>query len=268
MTIKLTPRDDSLEVRTPYSAAFVQDLKAQIPAPERRWNPDRRVWLVASMRGRKVADLIKKHFGISLLAPHASRSEKETQLLKVLYIGRCKDRGTDERSAFGYCDGSWSVVLPEPVLKRWFWAVDAPGEKPTLYATLGVGRDATPRQIKKAYRRMARQWHPDVCDEPDAREQFLSIKDAYDLLSDHGKRARYDAGLALEATLSQDSKPSAKMGYRAPLRCGWILAEGKEVVGRFVVARILQWEDIKDEHGRVMVASWPRGGDDFEVKWA
>ena len=64
-----------------------------------------------------------------------------------------------------------------------------------LYQRLGVKRGATEAEIKKAYRSLAKQLHPDRnTDNPKAAERFSSITNAYDLLSDKDKRARYDRG--------------------------------------------------------------------------
>ncbi|MDI6909774.1 molecular chaperone DnaJ [Nocardioides sp.] len=63
-----------------------------------------------------------------------------------------------------------------------------------LYELLGVGRDADADAIKKAYRRLARQYHPDVNPDPDAQERFKEISLAYEVLSDPQKRAHYDRG--------------------------------------------------------------------------
>ncbi|KAM3269027.1 chaperone protein DnaJ [Capsicum chacoense] len=60
------------------------------------------------------------------------------------------------------------------------------------YSTLGVPKSANSKEIKSAYRRLARQYHPDVNKEPDAPEKFKEIKDAYEVLSDDKKRALYD----------------------------------------------------------------------------
>ena len=62
-----------------------------------------------------------------------------------------------------------------------------------LYEILGVRRDATPNEIKAAYRRLARELHPDVNGDPADQERFKEITGAYEILSDPSKRQRYDA---------------------------------------------------------------------------
>ena len=61
-----------------------------------------------------------------------------------------------------------------------------------LYDLLGVARTASPDDIKKAYRKLARQYHPDVNKDPSAADMFKEINGAYEVLSDDDKRARYD----------------------------------------------------------------------------
>lgn len=60
------------------------------------------------------------------------------------------------------------------------------------YEVLGVGRNATPEQIKKSYRKLARKYHPDVSKESDAEEKMRSINIAYDILGDAEKKKEYD----------------------------------------------------------------------------
>src|SRR5580692_240629 len=62
------------------------------------------------------------------------------------------------------------------------------------YGVLGVSRDAQPEDIKKAYRRLARELHPDVNPDPQTQERFKEITQAYEVLSDPEKRQMFDLG--------------------------------------------------------------------------
>lgn len=62
----------------------------------------------------------------------------------------------------------------------------------SLYTTLEVAPGASEAEIKKAYRKLARQYHPDVNKDPKAEEKFKEINAAYEVLSDKEKRAKYD----------------------------------------------------------------------------
>ncbi len=61
-----------------------------------------------------------------------------------------------------------------------------------LYDILGLGHDASADEVRKAYRKLARELHPDVSDDPATEERFKEITGAYEILSDPEKRARYD----------------------------------------------------------------------------
>ena len=60
------------------------------------------------------------------------------------------------------------------------------------YEILGVKRDASANEIKSAYRKLARKFHPDVNKTKEAEEKFKDINEAYEVLSDKNKRQRYD----------------------------------------------------------------------------
>jgi curved DNA-binding protein len=74
------------------------------------------------------------------------------------------------------------------------------------YQILGVSRDAPEEAIKKAYRRLARKYHPDVSKESGAEEQFKEVSEAYEVLRDAEKRAAYDQ-LGRNWQAGQDFRP-------------------------------------------------------------
>lgn len=74
------------------------------------------------------------------------------------------------------------------------------------YRTLGVDRNASAADIKKAYRRLARKYHPDVSKEPDAEKRFKEVAEAYEVLKDPEKRKLYDQ-LGSDWRAGQDFRP-------------------------------------------------------------
>ncbi|MDE0064252.1 MAG: DnaJ domain-containing protein [Gammaproteobacteria bacterium] len=74
------------------------------------------------------------------------------------------------------------------------------------YSTLCVERDASPEDIKRSYRRLARKYHPDVSTEPEAEERFKEVQEAYEVLKDPEKRDAYDR-FGADWQAGQDFRP-------------------------------------------------------------
>ena len=94
--------------------------------------------------------------------------------------------------------------------------------EPDPYRLLGVAHDAPEREIRRAYRRLARQQHPDLNPRPDGPERFAALTRAYELLTDPIARARYDARTSRAAsarpTVNRDaSRAVAPTARRATL---------------------------------------------------
>jgi curved DNA-binding protein len=87
------------------------------------------------------------------------------------------------------------------------------------YKTLGVTRDATPDMIKRAYRKLARKYHPDVSKEQDAEAQFKLVAEAYEVLRDPEKRTAYDQ-LGNNWKAGQDFQPPPDWDGNANFRGG------------------------------------------------
>jgi hypothetical protein len=278
-------KDGTLAFRSPYDPGLIAALKAKVPYSDRKpiYNGKKfQYWAIAPQHAQLLADLAEQYLGSRPQVPQVQTVVTSTvQLLQVKYIGAAKERQGGQKTASGWYNGGWTVIFPEAVLKEWF-AIDPdkPEQQSTLYAVLGVAQAVSAKALQSAYRAAARQWHPDVCKEPGAADQFRRIDEAYQVLSNPLKRRKYDAGLQLAASV-QKVPPRAPDGtlyhfnvikryaseWRPPLRCGYILCEGVEQLGRFVVSEILQWEDIVNSQGQTLVTSWPPGGDHFEERW-
>jgi len=103
------------------------------------------------------------------------------------------------------------------------------------YATLGVPPDATTAAIKKAYRKLARQHHPDTNPgDPDAAERFKAITEAYEVLSDPARRQAYDA-------------------TRPPVTSTTITTPGHDGPALSGIVRVLEdlWQAIRARHGEI-----------------
>jgi curved DNA-binding protein len=89
---------------------------------------------------------------------------------------------------------------------------------PDFYETLGVGRDAKADEIQRAYRKLARTYHPDVNKDPGAERRFQEISEAYDVLSDPETRRRYDAFGPEFRQVPDDVDPDTWARARRPSR--------------------------------------------------
>jgi curved DNA-binding protein CbpA len=85
------------------------------------------------------------------------------------------------------------------------------------YAELGVSRDASSEEIRRAYRQVARRHHPDVNQDPGGAERFAAAARAYEILSDPAARARYDNRFPGPVPIRRSSRPRPAVGRRAVL---------------------------------------------------
>jgi len=118
------------------------------------------------------------------------------------------------------------------------------------YQILGVARGASDEEIKKAYRRLARKYHPDVSKAADAKERFQEVSEAYETLKDKEKRAAYD-GLG-SFRPGQDFRPPPDWSER-------FHAGGMDDLGG------IDLSDLFASFGGVHARQGPRRGRDYEV---
>ncbi|KAL5535226.1 MDJ1 [Sanghuangporus sanghuang] len=116
---------------------------------------------------------------------HASRA------LATITSKRVRDL-RERRVPVWTTDGKDEIRARPRRFKRGFHTTSATLAHKDPYQVLGVSKDASLADIKKAYYSLARKYHPDTNKEKDAQEKFVEIQAAYDTLSDEGKRAAYD----------------------------------------------------------------------------
>jgi hypothetical protein len=249
---------------TPYSSSFVAELKTQIPATSRKWDGSSKAWLVSKQYADKIKQIIDREYGVDVVMPTVLAKVEESfeVTFQADYVANCKNEASSV-----WANGGWNAKIPEKVLRKWFHQEqNTPGEAAspaTFYGILGLAQSASDIEVKKAYKRAARQWHPDVCREPDAREMFERVKEAYDVLSDPMSRNRYNAGLAFEAMAKKGIQGGRGYVVRSPystfiptLRCGNLTVKAHRELGVLIVEEILAWEDVTNEIGQTMVTFW------------
>lgn len=268
----LNIENDVLVVSTPYNQELVEAIKS-LPTTERKFDPSRKVWRVEAKHGPSVAAWIRNYIGDDVeIPPMPSRGAiRIKQKLTVTYVSTCKARSDGSSSAYGRLAREWGVIFPEQVLRDFFdGSRAAPGLGTSYFGLLGVSKSCSQDELSAGFRRMAKLWHPDVCKDEAATDIFIRIKAAYDVLKDPEMRARYEAGLVLEAMMGRQAKPGTfdlPYGYRSPLRSGIIFVEGTKKLDMIEVEKIFTWEDIVDNQGRTLIVSWPKGAKEPVEEW-
>jgi len=100
-----------------------------------------------------------------------------------------------------------------------------------FYQILGVGRNASQDEIQRAYRKLAREFHPDLNSHPAAEERFKDVSEAYSVLSDPGTRRRYDAFGADFRQVPEDVDPETWRRSRARAGAGASAGRGPGAPG-------------------------------------
>jgi DnaJ-class molecular chaperone len=122
------------------------------------------------------------------------------------------------------------------------------------YHTLGVSRDATQDEVKKAYRKLARKYHPDVNKDKDAEDKFKELSEAHEVLKDPEKRKLYDQ-LGSNWKSGQDFKPPP--GWKMSIS-NFVAALGRKRLVSVVISVISSkcfsaggWLVVKPELGKL-----------------
>lgn len=276
MTVRVTIHDGMLAIDTPFSREFKDELKDIVPSIERKWDDKMRVWLVHPKHGKAVKKLIRKYYLVDIQIPDVKLEDGKinTDIIKLLYLGTVKDRNKGFAYGLDFETTNWDILIHKDVLETWFNGNLRKVEGPkSLFQVLGVSMDSTPDEIKKGFRKMALQWHPDHCKEPNAADKFRIINDAYNILKDEKMRERYLYGINQTALTFGNVRVNNQGierdtdSYVPNLRCGILNAKYEITMGRRIVQEIYSWDDIVDANGKILVTSWAYGDTRLSIEW-
>ncbi len=188
-----------------YKKELVDEFKITVPSSGRKWTPGSRgygrsrdpgYWTVAAQYWQPVIDLCGR-FDVSVDI-FGSVTEVQTlrHRIELDYMGLVRPRDGGLHTASGWVNGGWNAVFTLAVLQDWFNFTLNPGDMPTLFSTLGVDESLTglafDKALKKAYRRAARTWHPDVNKDVEAEQRMRELNAAFEVLSNPILREDYD----------------------------------------------------------------------------
>lgn len=279
MSIIMVNVKGGVGVTVPYNPAWLQDAKSLFSSLV--WN--RPFWIIPSNESALMADLIQKYFRVAVATPEPYTWPTEQVIFSIEYIGTTKMHGNVNRVVSGdkyancYAGDAWQVMISESALIDHFCGNS--NGKPNMFQLIGIDKTADKDEIKRAYRRAARQWHPDMHQDPQdkatAQEMFMNVQKAYEVLSDDTRRKKYIAALALEEMSNTQNAHKArsqaaltnKFGYRSPLCCGVLDLYGRWTDGRFIANKINGWKDIINDQGKTLVTYWTFGNKSFTKEW-
>lgn len=242
----------TVAIRFAYNETVIAWLKTSIPKGQRSWDPDKKQWV---LNDDAYVQFTKEFPDLKHISEVVNNDNAETQEFYLEYIGRPKYTFTNQRvMSYGWKDQKIVLGITIEAFQKWF-------RVGTLYQQLGI-REVIQDQseIRKAYLRLARQWHPDVCREPNAQEEFLKIKKMYDILSNPQKKKKYDLGLKL---FGAAEKSIIQPGMPIPMRCG-ILTGKIEMSPHKTLVDISSWKDITKDSS-ILVSTWR--GETYSTEW-
>lgn len=269
-----------------YNQQFINRIKANVPSHLRVWDHSHKRWIFHPTTYRIISNMLEnlRQMGFNVIIEQAEFFANASNYVPVIkeetldihYIGRVYRRNNSEESAYGWYNDGWNVVFINNALQDYFKVSTTSVDATNYYNALIVNETATHDQIKRAYRVVVKQWHPDICSEPNAREQFEIIQKAYETLISPDKRARYDLGLKLErdfnllaskGKINNTNYDTNEVVFNPMIKCGRFTVRSERIIGRVYVHQILDIDSITNASGQVMTTTWKEGDSVFTTRW-
>jgi hypothetical protein len=259
-----------------YNVAFLQMFKALVPAKHRQWRASDKIWAFTPSYISEVIDLATR-MGYEIettpyMGNDTAQQEVETIIAQVNYLGNARRRPDGSVNATGLDErGEWVYLFPFDVLAEFLdiSIVSSPLTAKTHYERLGVERTATGDEIKRAFRKAVRAWHPDVNAHPDAAEATIAIRDSYEVLANERQRRKYDVALKLAPQVDGGNAVANEIVWVPPdyLRCGLWKVDVTHALGRMAVEKIHDHYDIVNSAGEIMAVRWDGGNGTPLISW-
>jgi hypothetical protein len=271
---------DTLVVSAPYDPDFLETFKTAIPHAERRFDWNNKTWHVQKTSDNLLIlqPLLKQYYGYEIPPSFYGLVDNrlETAIQKtftIYYLGLPKSRQDGEQSSYATTKRhpesgdyeAWNVIFPLSALQTFFEGSDnVPTDSQNYFQVLKLSQDATLGEIKKRYHLMAKQYHPDISDHPEADKLIQLINEAYEILGDKKKRRRYLA--AMKLVVSPDYEKHHNIAWYPPYRCGKVTCQARQLLNRWHVEKILVWDPIVNQQKQHLFPYFKRG--EIHYKWS
>lgn len=250
-----------------YYAGLIQDFKS-ISSKLRSFMPFQNAWYFENTLFDAVLRYMSNNFCFYETEINSQKNTEYKDTLYVLYLSTPEKINTGNiaslyavkhisqiESALTFPQFiNWNFLAYQSVLESFFGVQNTQNET-DCYKILGVNENDSQEHIKKMWKRLILQWHPDHCKEANARDVFDKIQNAYETLKNPEKKERYNKLNKMADIFMSAKKGKEFGGFYPKFRSGIASVQCISHLGnKTKITKILNWEDIVEDNKTLVVS--------------